>query len=118
MSFLEGANVGVNVRNNNNIVWKNVTVQDMWPGPLMLAPIWLRNLDPREIIPVRLELRLPPGNEKRMLELSAKYPNLTVVDVGAALSPGQNLVAFEVLGDSPAFDLDVYEVQVRRPAGG
>jgi hypothetical protein len=63
MTFAEGANVGVNVRNNNNIVWKNVTVQDMWPGPLMLAPIWLRNLDPREIIPVRLELRLPPGNE-------------------------------------------------------
>src|SRR6185436_12076555 len=28
--------------------------------------------------------RLPAGNEKLMLELTAKYPNLTVVDVGAA----------------------------------
>jgi len=63
MTFLEGANVGVNVRNNNNIVWKNVTVQDMWPGPLMLAPVWLRNLNLREIVTTRLELRIPQGDE-------------------------------------------------------
>lgn len=63
MTFPEGANVGVNVRNNNNIVWKNVTVQDMWPGPLMIAPIWLRNIDLREIAATRLDFRVPQGNE-------------------------------------------------------
>jgi putative ABC transport system permease protein len=36
--------------------------------------------------------RLPPGNEKRMLELSAKYPNLTVVDVGAAVRQAQGVI--------------------------
>ncbi len=63
MTFAEGAGIGSNVRNNNNIVWKNVTVQDMWPGPLMLAPIWLRNVFQRDIVEARLQLRLPPGNE-------------------------------------------------------
>ena len=36
--------------------------------------------------------RLPAGNEKLMLELTAKYPNLTVVDVGAALQQAQALI--------------------------
>ena len=36
--------------------------------------------------------RLPPGNEKQMLELSAKYPNLTVVDVGAAVRQAQGVI--------------------------
>ncbi len=36
--------------------------------------------------------RLPPGNEKLMLELSAKYPNLTVVDVGAAVRQAQGVI--------------------------
>ena len=36
--------------------------------------------------------RLPPGNEKRMLELSARYPNLTVVDVGAAVRQAQGVI--------------------------
>jgi hypothetical protein len=63
MTFAEGAGIGTNVRNNNNIVWKNVTVQDMWAGPLMLAPIWLRNVFPREIAETRLQVRVPQGNE-------------------------------------------------------
>lgn len=32
MTYAEGANVGTNTRNNNNIVWKNVTVVDDVPG--------------------------------------------------------------------------------------
>jgi putative ABC transport system permease protein len=36
--------------------------------------------------------RLPPGNERLMLELSARYPNLTVVDVGAAVRQAQGVI--------------------------
>ena len=64
MTFAEGAGVGTNVRNNNNIVWKNVTVQDLWAGPLMLAPIWLRNLELREIVQTRLDFRIPEGDQE------------------------------------------------------
>ena len=64
MTTLEGTDINANVRNNNNIVWKNVTVQDMWPGPLMVAPIWLRNLSLREAAFTRLDLRIPKGSEE------------------------------------------------------
>jgi hypothetical protein len=63
MTSLEGANIDTNVRNNNNIVWKNVTVQDAWPGPLLLAPVWLRNVNLREIVTTRLDVRLAKGSE-------------------------------------------------------
>ena len=36
--------------------------------------------------------RLPAGDEKLMLELTAKYPNLTVVDVGAAVRQAQAVI--------------------------
>jgi hypothetical protein len=37
-----------------------------------------------------------------------------VIEVGGALEKGENLVAFEVRGHAPAFDLDVYEVRSLR----
>ena len=42
MTFPENASVDTNTR--NNIVWKNVTPQDLWPGPLMIASTWQRNV--------------------------------------------------------------------------
>ncbi len=43
MTFPEGADVGTNTRNNNNIAWKNITVVDSFPGPGKLASILVRN---------------------------------------------------------------------------
>ena len=59
MTFAEGADVDVNTRNNNNIVWRNVTVQDFWPGPLMIAPTWLRNLSVSNLVQARLQINMP-----------------------------------------------------------
>ena len=36
--------------------------------------------------------RLPPGNERLMLDLTARYPNVTVVDVGAAVRQAQGVI--------------------------
>lgn len=46
MTTLEGADVNLNTKNNNNIAWKNVTVQDTFPGPLFLVDIFVRNILP------------------------------------------------------------------------
>ncbi len=63
MTFAEGSDVFVNTKNNNNIAWKNLTVEDSLPGPLIAAPIWLRNLSLQLAVATRLDLSLPPGNE-------------------------------------------------------
>lgn len=44
MTFAEGAGVSTNTRNNNNIVWKNVTVVDNFAGALGAASILIRNV--------------------------------------------------------------------------
>jgi hypothetical protein len=62
MTFLEGANVSVNTRNNNNIVWKNITVVDTFPGFLLAAPIWIHNFLLDETVEMRLDLRVQPEN--------------------------------------------------------
>lgn len=61
MTVAETSSISDNTRNNNNIVWKNVTVVDSFPGFLLAAPIWLRNVFPNATVPVRLDLRLPVG---------------------------------------------------------
>lgn len=58
MTIPELSNLGENVRNNNNIAWKNVTVQDTVPGLLLVGSVWLRNLL-KEITLTRLQLRIP-----------------------------------------------------------
>jgi hypothetical protein len=63
MTFLEGMDVGVNTRNNNNIVWKNITVVDSFPGFLMLAPIWLHNILLQNTVQIRLDLLVRPEFE-------------------------------------------------------
>lgn len=44
MSTAETADVYANTKNNNNIVWKNITVVDNFPGALQFTSILLRNI--------------------------------------------------------------------------
>lgn len=50
MTFLETADVNLNTKNNNNIVWKNITVVDNFPGALQFATILIRNTHPKAIL--------------------------------------------------------------------
>jgi hypothetical protein len=43
MTFPETSDVNTNTRNNNKIVWKNVTVVNTSPGPQMASAILIRN---------------------------------------------------------------------------
>jgi hypothetical protein len=43
MTFPETTDINSNVRNNNKIVWKNVTVVDNFPGAMRLTSILVRN---------------------------------------------------------------------------
>jgi hypothetical protein len=63
MSVAEGSDVDANTRNNNNIVWKNITVQDKSPGSLMSATTLLRNLSANATVATRIRLRLPPEEQ-------------------------------------------------------
>ncbi len=58
MTFPEGVNINTNVRNNNNIAWKNVTVVDNFPGAAMAASILIRNIF-REPVVTQLRLQRP-----------------------------------------------------------
>jgi Common central domain of tyrosinase/Bacterial Ig domain len=55
MTFPEGTDVFANTKNNNKIVWKNVTVVDDLPGPHGMRSVLVRNPFAR---PVQLGLRL------------------------------------------------------------
>jgi hypothetical protein len=55
MDFPETTDVYSNTRNNNKIVWKNVTVVDGMPGPMMIKTALLRNTFDR---PVEMGLRV------------------------------------------------------------
>ncbi len=44
MTFPETADVYTNTKNNNKIAWKNLTVVDNFPGPLVHASILVRNV--------------------------------------------------------------------------
>ncbi len=58
MFVAEGTDINLNTKNNNNIAWKNMSVVDDFPGFLLLAPIWVRNLA-REQQMMRLDLTVP-----------------------------------------------------------
>ena len=69
MTFLEGANLWTNVRDNNNIVWRNISVIDSLTGgdlvgqppqnPQEVACVLVKNLNTSEDIPVSLEFIIP-----------------------------------------------------------
>lgn len=54
MDFLETSDVNANTRNNNKIVWKNVTVVDDMSGAMMMKSAMLRNIF-NEPIPMGLQ---------------------------------------------------------------
>ncbi|HEY0726503.1 MAG TPA: Ig-like domain-containing protein, partial [Pyrinomonadaceae bacterium] len=60
MTFPEIVNVHTNVKNNNNIVWKNVTVVDNFPGAAKAASILVRNIFPQTVL---TQLRLMKSKE-------------------------------------------------------
>ncbi|HEX7151232.1 MAG TPA: tyrosinase family protein [Thermoanaerobaculia bacterium] len=43
MTTLENTSVNANTKANNNIVWKNISVVDQFPGALRVSPVILRN---------------------------------------------------------------------------
>ncbi len=55
MDYPETSDVYSNTQNNNKIVWKNVTVVDDIPGPMMMKSVLLRNVFDQ---PVNVSLRL------------------------------------------------------------
>ncbi len=67
MTFPEGTDVSSNTRSNNNIVWKNITIQDLWPGTLMIAPTWLRNISGSGTALTHISVRIPPEEQANSL---------------------------------------------------
>jgi hypothetical protein len=77
MTFAEGANVSVNTRNNNNIVWKNVNVVDNFAGALAISSVIIRNFFAVPV-PTTLRLAAPAGGfEPTFLDYGRAYLNLS-----------------------------------------
>ncbi len=78
MTFPEGPYIGVNTRNNNNIVWKNVTIVDSQPNG-SISIISVGNLT-REEVEARLEFAAPmvqtPEGLRTILEWGTVRVNL------------------------------------------
>jgi len=61
MSFPEGTDLGANVANNNNIIWRNVRVVDLQLGSNKTETVIVRNLsDSPEV--TKLVFDVPPGS--------------------------------------------------------
>lgn len=58
MTFPEIVDINANVRNNNNIAWRNVTVVDDFPGAAKAASILIRNIFPQTVV-TQLRLAKP-----------------------------------------------------------
>ena len=50
MTFPEGTDINTNTKNNNNIVWKNVTVVDNFAGAQKLSSALIRNVSPSPLL--------------------------------------------------------------------
>jgi hypothetical protein len=62
MTFAEGSDVYTNTRNNNNIVWKNITVVDNFAGALRRSSALIRNVSPS---PLRAAILFRDARETR-----------------------------------------------------
>jgi hypothetical protein len=98
MTFPETTNLYQNVQNNNNIVWKNVTVATPSDGGRMAASVIIGNFF-REAMLTELRFDLPEGEERSIFD----FGTLTV-DLGSLFDVwsqgdqvGENI---EVLGDN------------------
>lgn len=96
MTFPEGVNVHTNVKNNNNIVWKNVTVVDNFPGALKAASILVRNIFPQA---VTTQLRLVrPDQGPTFLEYGDIFVDLKPELFGRWTEGNARGTGFEVVG--------------------
>lgn len=69
MTFPEGSSLGENVRNNNNIVWKNVSVVEVSPGRSGMAQVIVGNME-KETSLIKVDFTSPKEkNQKSILEL-------------------------------------------------
>lgn len=67
MTTPEGANVGTNTRNNNNIAWKNLTVVDNFAGAAGISSLaLLRNVAEKPRL-ARLAFTVPEGERRESL---------------------------------------------------
>jgi len=84
MTFPEGASVKVNTRNNNNIVWRNVNVADLFSSEQWLAPpVDMQNLDTANQF-VTLEVELPDVQDNFLRKGGRLW-----IDLGSALAAWQ-----------------------------
>jgi hypothetical protein len=126
MTFPEGGNVSLNTRNNNNIVWKNVTVEQQMIMAFLWMPIWVRNISLEEVAPARLELRLPEENAALFNfaavqlelgpELFARWVQNGAVGRGVQRTDGtavQIVDGFAFLENIPLFPDEVQRVEVQ-----
>jgi|GEM_PF-503732 len=99
MTFPETSNLYQNVQNNNNIVWKNVTVATPEDGSRLAASVIVGNFFPEALL-TELSFDLPEEEERSIFDFGT-----LVVDLGDELfeiwsqgnQTGENI---EVLGDN------------------
>ena len=75
MTFAETANLNANVRNNNDIVWKNITVKDDVAGDAGLSGMLIANYSIREEL-TRITFTIPETDEKMPL---FRYGELKII---------------------------------------
>lgn len=83
MTFPEGAGIYTNVKNNNNIVWKNITVVDDFTGPngpMAAGWVTVRNVE-REVALVKLRFLTP----KKQIDNPFQRYGRIYVDLGEKL---------------------------------
>jgi hypothetical protein len=67
MTTLEGSSVEANVRNNNNIIWRNVNIVDLTFSPAVLAAVNVAN--PTEaMMQTSIEISAPPTEGRSFLD--------------------------------------------------
>ncbi len=98
MTFVEGANVSDNTRNNNNIAWKNLTVVDSFAGALAFSSVLIRNVFTVRV-PTTLRLVARGGGfEPTFLDFGRAYLNIGPKLYDAWLAGGGNGQGIESLG--------------------
>ena len=93
MTVMEGSNTSDNVRNNNNIVWKNVTIVDDVEGLDQTVAFNVRNTDTSTAASIDLRVEMPAT--QNFLQIGRLYVNLGSTLYSAWVtggSVGQNII--------------------------
>ncbi len=75
MTFPETTNLYANVKNNNNIVWKNITIVDEEPGAGRTASVIVANFS-EEFQGTKLVFRTPKGEEPSIFDWGQVFVEL------------------------------------------